>query len=294
MAFTDILNVTEVEASQSQKEVTINEALNALANAGNASVVVLVGAVASLQIPFVGPAFIFDRNLVFDLTPDASPPAGAFTVELPATKRLFVIRNLTAQAATIEVDPTSDGADGTTVTIPAGERRVLYSTGVDVIELANPSSGGSTFTGLTDTPSAYTGEALKAVRVNAGETALEFYTPAGASKTLTVAVSDETTDITTGTAKITFRAPQAMTISAVRASLSTAASVGTVTVDINEAGVSILSTLLTIDATEKTSTTAATPAVISDAAIADDAEITIDIDVAGTGAKGLKVTLVYS
>jgi len=29
--------------------------------------------------------------------------------------------------------------------------------------------------------------------------------------------------------------------------------------------------------------------VISDASLADDAEITIDIDVAGTGAKGLKV-----
>lgn len=259
MAFTDILNVTEVEASQSQKEVTINEALNALANAGNASVVVLVGAVSSLQIPFAGPAFVFDRNVVFDLTPDVSPPGGAFTVELPATKRLFVIRNLTAQDATIEVDPTSDGADGTTVTIPAGERRLLYSTGVNVIELANPASGGGSST-----------------------------------KTLTVAVSDETTDITTGTAKITFRAPQAMTISAVRASLSTAASVGTVTVDINEAGVSILSTKITIDATEKTSVTAATPAVISDTAIADDAEITIDIDVAGTGAKGLKVTFVYT
>jgi len=258
MAFTDILNVTEVEASQSQKEVTINDALNALANASNGSVVVLVGAVSSLQIPFAGPAFVFDRNVVFDLTPDTSPPAGAFTVELPATKRLFVIRNLTAQAATIEVDPTSNGADGTTVTIPAGERRILYSTGVNVIELANPASGGSS------------------------------------TKTLTVAVSDETTDITTGTAKITFRAPQAMTISAVRASLSTAASTGTVTVDINEAGASIFSTLLTIDATEKTSTTAATPAVISDTAIADDAEITIDIDVAGTGAKGLKVTFVYS
>lgn len=35
----------------------------------------------------------------------------------------------------------------------------------------------STFLGLTDTPSAYTAQALKAVRVNAGETALEFYTP---------------------------------------------------------------------------------------------------------------------
>ncbi|MBB2698972.1 UNVERIFIED_ORG: hypothetical protein GGI66_003649 [Rhizobium esperanzae] len=109
---------------------------------------------------------------------------------------------------------------------------------------------------------------------------------------LIVAASDETTDITTGTAKATFRMPDGVTLTAVRASLTTASSSGVVTVDINEGGASILSTKLTIDASEKTSTTAATPAVISDASLADDAEITIDIDTAGTGAKGLKVVLI--
>lgn len=107
-----------------------------------------------------------------------------------------------------------------------------------------------------------------------------------------VAVSDETTDLTTGTAKLTFRMPFALTLTAVRASLSTASSSGVVTFDINEGGSTILSTKLTIDANEKTSTTAATAAVISDAALADDAEITIDIDTAGTGAKGGKLTLI--
>lgn len=107
-----------------------------------------------------------------------------------------------------------------------------------------------------------------------------------------VAVSDETTAITTGTAKVAFRMPHAMTLTAVRATLTTASSSGTPTVDINEGGVSILSTKLTIDASEKTSTTAAVAAVISDSALADDAEITIDIDVAGTGATGLKVWLI--
>lgn len=109
-----------------------------------------------------------------------------------------------------------------------------------------------------------------------------------------VAASDETTALTTGTAKITFRIPYAMTLTAVRASLSTAQASGNIfTVDINEGGTSVLSTKLTIDNTEKTSTTAATPAVISDSALADDAEITIDIDQIGNGtAKGLKVTLI--
>jgi hypothetical protein len=109
-----------------------------------------------------------------------------------------------------------------------------------------------------------------------------------------VACSDETTNLTAGTAKATFRMPYAFTLTAVRASLSTAQSAGSIfTVDINEAGTTILSTKLTIDNTEKTSTTAATPVVISDSSIADDAEITIDIDQVGTaGARGLKVTLI--
>lgn len=112
------------------------------------------------------------------------------------------------------------------------------------------------------------------------------------TESLAIACSDETTAITTGTAKVTFRMPYAFTLSSVRASLSTASSSGTPTVDINEGGTTILSTKLTIDANELTSTTAATPAVISDTALADDAEMTIDIDTAGTGAKGLKVYLI--
>jgi len=54
-----------------------------------------------------------------------------------------------------------------------------------------------------------------------------------------------------------------------------------------------LSTKLTIDNTEKTSTTAAAAAVISDAALANDAEMTIDVDQVGDGtAKGLKLWLI--
>lgn len=109
---------------------------------------------------------------------------------------------------------------------------------------------------------------------------------------LAIAISDETTDITTGAAKRTFRMPFAMTLTGVRASLTAASTSGTPTFDINENGSSILSTKLTIDANEKTSVTAAAAAVISDSALADDAEITIDIDTAGTGAKGAKVYLI--
>lgn len=130
---------------------------------------------------------------------------------------------------------------------------------------------------------------------NAGTWATWATLGSSADKTevLMIALGDETTAITTGTAKVTFRMPWAMNpVTAVRASLTTVSSSGIPTFDINEAGASILSTKLTIDASEKTSTTAATPAVLSDTALADDAEITIDVDVAGTGAAGAKVYII--
>lgn len=110
-----------------------------------------------------------------------------------------------------------------------------------------------------------------------------------------VAVSDETTILTTGTAKTTFRMPYAFTLTGVRASLTTAGTgAALVTVDINESGTTILSTKITIDATEKTSQTAATAPVISDTLLADDAEMTVDIDTIDTNnvATGLKIYLI--
>jgi hypothetical protein len=109
-----------------------------------------------------------------------------------------------------------------------------------------------------------------------------------------VAASNETTNLTTGTAKVTFRMPHAMTLTAVRASLSTAQTAGALlTVDINLNGVSVLGTKLTFDNTEKTTVTAATPPTIVTSALTDDGEITVDIDTVGTaGAKGLKITLI--
>jgi hypothetical protein len=129
-----------------------------------------------------------------------------------------------------------------------------------------------------------------------GTTAVVFsqvVAPAGAAAyDIIVALGDETIAITTGTAKVTLRAPRAMTLSKVKASLSTASSSGLPTFDVKKNGTSIFTTTLTIDATEKTSETAATPAVLSTTAIAADDELTFDISTAGTGATGAKIELV--
>jgi len=90
-----------------------------------------------------------------------------------------------------------------------------------------------------------------------------------------------------------FRLKVAMTVLDVGAYFDTAGTTSVTTIDINEGGVSILSTKITVDATEKTSETAATPPVISDAVIAADAIITFDIDgiASGTAGKGLVIWL---
>lgn len=115
-----------------------------------------------------------------------------------------------------------------------------------------------------------------------------------ASESFIVALSDETTDLTTGTAKASIRMPYAFTLTDVRASVNTAPTGSVLTVDINESVSSILSTKLTIDATEVSSETAATPAVISDSSLADDGDISFDIDTVGStiSGAGLKVTLI--
>ena len=117
----------------------------------------------------------------------------------------------------------------------------------------------------------------------------------GIEEIIIVALSDETTDLTTGTGKASFHMPFAMTLTGVKASVNTAPAGQEIEVDINEGGSTILTTKLTIDAGEKTSLTAATAAVIGGAGpdLADNAEITFDIDQVGTSTKGkgLKVTL---
>lgn len=116
------------------------------------------------------------------------------------------------------------------------------------------------------------------------------------AQSIVVACSDEVTALTAGTGKVTFRNPYTVPfiIMHVKASLTTAQiSGGIVTVDLNKSGVSILSTKITVDNTQKTSETAAIAPVVSDTSIAGDAEISVDVDQIGDGtAKGLKIYLV--
>jgi hypothetical protein len=105
-----------------------------------------------------------------------------------------------------------------------------------------------------------------------------------------VALSDETTAITTGDAKGTFRVPFTFKPEAIRAELATASTSGAVTIDIRESGTTVFGTKLTVDQDELTSVTAVA-ATLVDEYWAENAELKFDIDGAGTGAKGLKIMI---
>jgi hypothetical protein len=116
---------------------------------------------------------------------------------------------------------------------------------------------------------------------------------AAVSHSITVALSDLGSDLTTGTTKAFWDPPYPITITDVYAGVIDAPTGAALILDINEAGVSILSTLITIDDGELHSDDAATQPVVSDTTVAG--RVTFDIDQVGStnAGKGAQVTIVY-
>ena len=227
-------------------------------------------------------------NAAFEALDNASNAVNTVTIDATADTAGVLLTQANLAAGVVQ-KLVASGADGDfNLQLPANARLFIVDnqsgyTATVMVDPDQDGADGATFDVITGS---------RAILISDGTNV--YALTSTLIKSFTVAVSDETTALTTGTGKVTFRAPEAMNLVDVRASLTTVSSSGIVSADINEGGVSVLSTVLSIDANEKTSTTAATPAVISDASIADDAEITIDIDAAGTGATGLKVTLYYT
>lgn len=169
----------------------------------------------------------------------------------------------------------------------------IYATQSSLSNYLTTSSASSTYLTQNDASSTYLTQSNADLTYLTKTDAASSYDTA--EQVMIIAISDETSNITTGTNKLTMRAPFAMTLTKIpRASLNTVSSSGNPTVDINVGGTSILGVnKLSIDANEKTSTTATTATTLETSSITDDAEITFDVDVAGSGAKGLKIALYY-
>lgn len=203
----------------------------------------------------------------------------------------------------------TDDTNTVAITAPPTEGRRSYLT--DRVWVANGTDWTSRWliengavTGNTETGIAVTAQSDGTidfvVDTSATTETLTNKTISSASNTITikdsycVALSDEDTDITVGTAR-NFPMPYAFTVTDVVLYALTTQPVGSViSVDINEEGVSILSTEVTIDAGEKNSSTAATPPVISDSSIAQNADMSADITAVGSTTAGAGLKLCFN
>lgn len=125
------LNITEVAASQNNKEVTINDALEALDQGTQGSKAQTITGNTSLSAAdFTG---YFAQVL-------GGTPAANFELNTPATKRLFLVVNNSGKTATVQVT----GGGGASVAVDDGEVRLLYSDGADILEAGGGSGGSGT------------------------------------------------------------------------------------------------------------------------------------------------------
>lgn len=164
MTTTTNLLITHIETAQSQKEVTANEAFEAFDDALSESLAVDVtsgnATITAAQIT---------RALLLKV--DGADTPGR-TVTVPQGKRLFLVES---DASNTEDFTVVRGA--TSITIAAGEVWLLHTDGSanGLRALGSTSSASATsFLGLSDTPATYSGQAGKQIKVNSGETALEF------------------------------------------------------------------------------------------------------------------------
>jgi hypothetical protein len=249
----------------------------------------------------VGTIAVFDRTdmlsaYTLDLSSLAGAGDGSFTNNGLNTytggTSLFQTVNIsggTFQDVTITGETHFDGATGSTLQ--------LNNSGSSVSVYADASSNIIN-TGVTNSSIvAGSGNTINAdlnnvfvagvdLTATASDTAY-FSNVVGAPYDLSMAISDETTAISSGAGKLTLYAPRNFSIEKVKISLSTSGST-TTTVDVNVNGSTILSSPISLTSGNFINTTTS----ISSADVDEDDRITIDIDAAGTDAAGLKCYLI--
>lgn len=101
-----------------------------------------------------------------------------------------------------------------------------------------------------------------------------------------VKLGDETTDATTGTAKLTWHIPYNFEIEEIQIGATEGPTGSAATLDMNAEGTSVFSTNPTIDDGEDSSLTAATPPVLSTTSLTKGDKLTFDIDAVGSTTAG--------
>ncbi|MCH8517960.1 MAG: hypothetical protein LAT68_16795, partial [Cyclobacteriaceae bacterium] len=120
------LAAPHVAAAQNQKEVTINDATDALDLALTASAVIDCSAGGTISVPLA----TVRRALRLVLE---GAPAEGFTLSLPEIARALILRNETGQEALVQ-----RSAGGGTVALPAGAELWVYCMPGDVHLISPP------------------------------------------------------------------------------------------------------------------------------------------------------------
>jgi hypothetical protein len=117
------LAITHVAAAQNQKEVTINDAIDALDLAITGALEVDCTAGGTISIT----PTVMRRNVSLVLT---GAPAANFTLQLPAVRKLILVQNTTGQAAAV-----TGPSAGTGIPVLPGQRHLLYATDTTVVAI---------------------------------------------------------------------------------------------------------------------------------------------------------------
>lgn len=235
---------------------------------------------------------------ISEQTSPSNPAAGSQSLFIDSTSHKLVARNSAGTEVTMINTSTEAAADGATKGIAAFTANDFdAAAGVISLDYANGQKASTSQPGFLT-------EIAIASEVNSGSDATRAISPdafAGSNfgiRLVQINAIEAATALSNGDGKAYFFVPlelNGMNLVSVAAMVDTVSSSGTPTVQIRNVTDSqdMLSTLITIDINEKTSYTAATPAVIDatkdDVATGD--QLAIDLDVSGTGTKGLWVNL---
>lgn len=285
MATTDRLTITKIEESQADKEVTANTAFDKLDKSIAGELVHDMASDADYTLVTTDVGGNENLNAVLHITDTTPSLTATRNIIVPTLDKLYIAINATAQSLVFKT------AAGSGVTVATGDEKFVRCDGTNVVAITLAASisyassaeiNTGTETAKTVNPDALAGSHL-------GEKG--FCVPSFGSGT----------NVATGNGTLSFCVPASMgnmDIVSCVASVHTAGTTGTTDTQIRRrraaADTDVLSTKLTIDSGETSSTTAATPYVIN--AANDDLNegdmIYIDVDAVSTTApKGLSVTI---
>lgn len=227
----------------------------------------------------------------------------ARNITVPSSSKLYLVHNATTGGFALNFK-TSGGAS---VAVPNGSKAFVYCDGTDCFIAPNTvymtgtgllgsssGAGAATIIDIStlteDTAPAPASDFLLSYDASASALKKIYHKSVKPIESFIIALGDETTNITTGGDKARFCLPYNFTVTEVKGSLSYTGSSQTV-FDVNAGGSTILSTKCTV-ASGQFNSESSTQAVVSVPTLAAGALISIDIDTAGTNAKGAKVAII--